>query len=193
MKQMHCVRFPHSRYQENTEPKTSCQKGSYSRHSLFIAVLRICNKYAMLQHFSLKVTFASTSFYSSIKIIHLFSSQCHVSMDHKLPYIIQGAEAKHAEHMTFSQHHRVPLLQGMGSPLHRPCLSTLLEEELQHINALHLCRSPARGSRGCSPSQQPFFNEELSPSSLPSPNSDRPTKLLMPCGSCVSPLNLSPR
>ncbi|XP_030591638.1 potassium voltage-gated channel subfamily H member 4a [Archocentrus centrarchus] len=125
-------------------------------------------------------------------------SQCRVSVDHKLPYIIPGADAKHAEHMKYSQHRILPLLQGMDSPVHRPCLSTLLGEELRHISALHLCRSPAQGSGGCSPSPQPFFNEELSPSPLPSLSSDpdldhQPAKLLMPCGSCVSPLNLSPR
>ncbi|XP_076738914.1 potassium voltage-gated channel subfamily H member 4a [Maylandia zebra] len=116
-------------------------------------------------------------------------------MDHKLSYIIQGADVKHTDHVKYSQHQRLPLLQ--SSPVHQPCLSTLLGEELRHICALQLCRSPAQGSRGCSPSPQPFFSEELSPSPLPSLTSDldlnhRPAKL-MPSGSCISPLNLSPR
>uniref|UniRef100_A0A673BKS1 Voltage-gated delayed rectifier potassium channel KCNH4 n=1 Tax=Sphaeramia orbicularis TaxID=375764 RepID=A0A673BKS1_9TELE len=89
---------------------------------------------------------------------------------------------------------RVPLLHGMGSPVHQPRLSTLLGEEL---HPLRLCRSPAQGSRGCSPSPQ-LFNDELCSSSLPSIISDtnpscRPAKLLMPSLPCVSPLNLSPR
>ncbi|XP_023279760.1 potassium voltage-gated channel subfamily H member 8-like, partial [Seriola lalandi dorsalis] len=126
------------------------------------------------------------------------SSQGHVSMDHKLPFIIEADDAEHGEDMKHSQQRRVPLLQRMGSPVHQPCLSTLLGEELRHINALRLCRSPVQGSRGHSPSPQAFTREELSLSPLPCLTSDpdlnhRPAKLLMPSLPCVSPLNLSPR
>lgn len=119
-------------------------------------------------------------------------------MDHKLPYIIKADDEDHTDNIKYVRQKRMPLLQGMGSPVHQPCLSTLLGEELRHINALHLCRSPAQGGRGRSPSPQPFINEELSPSPLPSLTSDlglshRPSKLLMPSLPCVSPLNLSPR
>uniref|UniRef100_A0A3B4UXB2 Voltage-gated delayed rectifier potassium channel KCNH4 n=1 Tax=Seriola dumerili TaxID=41447 RepID=A0A3B4UXB2_SERDU len=126
------------------------------------------------------------------------SSQGHVSMDHKLPFIIEADDAEHGEDMKHSQQRRVPLLQRMGSPVHQPCLSTLLGEELRHINALRLCRSPVQGNRGHSPSPQVFTGEELSLSPLPCLTSDpdlnhRPAKLLMPSLPCVSPLNLSPR
>ncbi|XP_022595404.1 potassium voltage-gated channel subfamily H member 4-like [Seriola dumerili] len=126
------------------------------------------------------------------------SPQGHVSMDHKLPFIIEADDAEHGEDMKHSQQRRVPLLQRMGSPVHQPCLSTLLGEELRHINALRLCRSPVQGNRGHSPSPQVFTGEELSLSPLPCLTSDpdlnhRPAKLLMPSLPCVSPLNLSPR
>ncbi|XP_044038231.1 potassium voltage-gated channel subfamily H member 4a isoform X2 [Siniperca chuatsi] len=125
-------------------------------------------------------------------------SQGHASVDHKLPYIVEADDAEHGDNTRHSQQRRVPLLHGKGSPVHQPCLSTLLGEELRHISALHLCRSPVQGCRGCSPSPQPFINKELSPSPLPSLTSNpglnhRPAELLMPSLPCVSPLNLSPR
>uniref|UniRef100_A0A3Q3N9R2 Voltage-gated delayed rectifier potassium channel KCNH4 n=1 Tax=Mastacembelus armatus TaxID=205130 RepID=A0A3Q3N9R2_9TELE len=106
----------------------------------------------------------------------------HVSMDHKLPLIIEGDDAD----MRHSQEKRVPLLQGM------------LGEELSPINPLRLCRSPVQGDRGRSPSPQPATNEELSPNPLSSLSSGlglshQPPKLLMPSMLCISPLNLSPR
>ncbi|XP_069565197.1 potassium voltage-gated channel subfamily H member 4a [Brachyistius frenatus] len=121
-----------------------------------------------------------------------------LSQGHKLPFIIEANDEVQSDNMTYSQQKRVPLLQATGSPVHQPCLSTLLGEELRHINALHLCRSPVQGGRGCSPSPQPFINEELSTSPLPSLSGDpglnhRPAKLLMHSLPCVSPLNLSPR
>lgn len=124
--------------------------------------------------------------------------QGHVSLDQKLPYIIEADDANDGEDMKHSEQKRVPLLQKMGSPVHQPCLSTLLGEELRHINALRLCRSPVQGSRGHSPSPQAFTRDELSLSPLPSLTTDpglshRPAKLLMPSLPCVSPLNLSPR
>ncbi|XP_075941609.1 potassium voltage-gated channel subfamily H member 4a [Anarhichas minor] len=121
------------------------------------------------------------------------------SMDHKLPYIVEADEdSERGEDMTLSQQRRVPLLEGLCSPVRQPCLSTLLGEELRHINALRICRSPVQGGRGHSPTPQPFANQELSRSALPSVISDpdlnhRPANLLMPSLSCVSPLDLSPR
>ncbi|XP_045890160.1 potassium voltage-gated channel subfamily H member 4a [Micropterus dolomieu] len=125
-------------------------------------------------------------------------SQGHASLDHKLPYVVEADDTEHGEDMRHSQKRRVPLFDGIASPVHQPCLSTLLGEELRHINALHLCRSPVQGGRGRSPSPQPFINEEFSPSLLPSLSSypglnHRPAELLMPSFPCVSPLNLSPR
>ncbi|KAM9843947.1 potassium voltage-gated channel subfamily H member 4a [Aulostomus maculatus] len=122
----------------------------------------------------------------------------HVSMDHKLPYIIEADDAEHEEDMTQSQQRRVPLLHATGSPVHQPCLSSLLREELRHINALRLCRSPAPGGRGTSPSRQPFTKDECFSPPMPSlcndPGSTHlPAKLLIPSLPCVSPLNLSPR
>lgn len=117
-------------------------------------------------------------------------------MDHKLPHIIEADDEEHGEDMRHSQQRSVPLLHGRGSPDRQPRLSTLLGEELRHINALHLCRSPVQDGRGCSPTPQPFANEEPSPSTTltrdPGLN-HRPAKLLMPSLPCVSPLNLSPR
>lgn len=119
-------------------------------------------------------------------------------MDHKLPYIVEADDAEREEDVRHTQQRRVPLLHGTDSPVRQPCLSTLLGEELRHINALRICRSPAQGGRGRSPSPQPFANQGLSPSPLSSLISDpdlnlRPANLLMPSLPCVSPLNLSPR
>ncbi|KAM4598219.1 potassium voltage-gated channel subfamily H member 4a [Polymixia lowei] len=121
-------------------------------------------------------------------------SQDRVGMDHKLPFIV---DAEHDEDMGHSHQRRLPLLQGAGSPVRQTCLSTLLGEELRHINALRLCRSPVQGCRGRSPSPQPLPSEEVSPSPLPAlsdqSSSYRPAKLLIPSLHCVSPLDLSPR
>ncbi|XP_022064734.1 potassium voltage-gated channel subfamily H member 4a [Acanthochromis polyacanthus] len=112
----------------------------------------------------------------------------------KLPFIIEASDEERDDDLKSSQQRRVPLLQAMNSPVHQPHLSTLLGEELRHISALHLCRSPVQGGRGRSPSPQTFIGEELSPSPLPSITTDhRPAKLLMPSLPCVSPLTLSPR
>ncbi|CAJ1076187.1 potassium voltage-gated channel subfamily H member 4a [Xyrichtys novacula] len=120
------------------------------------------------------------------------------SVDHKVPFIIEADDVELGEDMTHHQQRKLPLLQEVGSSVSQPCLSTLLGEELRHINALRLCRSPVQGGRGNSPSPQLFCTEELSPSPLPGLTSDsglnhRPAKLLMPSIPCVSPLNLSPR
>ncbi|KAM6965991.1 potassium voltage-gated channel subfamily H member 4a isoform 2-T2 [Tautogolabrus adspersus] len=122
-------------------------------------------------------------------------SQGRSSLDHKLPFIIEADGLYHGEDVKHTQQRKLPLLHETGSPVRQPCLSTMLGEELRHINAFRLCRSPVQGGRGRSPSPQPFFSEELSPSPLPGLTRDSglPAKLLMPSLPCVSPLNLSPR
>ncbi|KAK2833172.1 hypothetical protein Q5P01_017061 [Channa striata] len=125
-------------------------------------------------------------------------SQSHFSMDHKLPFISEADDNEHGEEMRHSHQRRVPLLQGMGSPVHQHRPSALLGDELSHINSIRLCRSPSKGSRDNGVSPQPFSNKEFSPSLLPNRNSEpdvnyQPAKLLMPSVPCVSPLNLSPR
>ncbi|XP_074552127.1 potassium voltage-gated channel subfamily H member 4a [Halichoeres trimaculatus] len=122
-------------------------------------------------------------------------SQTRGSVDHKVPFIIEADDLELGEDVRHAQQRKLPLFQEAGSPVHQPCLSSLLGEELRHINALRLCRSPVQGGRGLSPSPQPYFTEELSPSPLPgdSGSAHRPAKLLVPSLPCVSPLNLSPR
>ncbi|XP_059203535.1 potassium voltage-gated channel subfamily H member 4a [Centropristis striata] len=125
-------------------------------------------------------------------------SQGDASMDCKVPHIVEAEDTERGEDTRHSQQRRMPLLHGIGSPVRQPRLSTLLGEELYHINALRICRSPVQGCRGRSPSPQPYANQELSHSSLPSHMSDpslncRPANLLMPSLPCVTPLNLSPR
>nr|XP_046272540.1 potassium voltage-gated channel subfamily H member 4a [Scatophagus argus] len=147
--------------------------------------------------FKSKIDSDCTLIISNVSSIVSLSSQGHSSMDHKLPYIIEH-DVDHGEDTRHFQQRRSPLLHGIGSPIRQSRLSTLLGEELRHINALHLCRSPVQDGRGRSPSPQPFPKEELSSSPLPGLTSDpglshRPAKLLMPSLPCVSPLNLSPR
>ncbi|XP_041673458.1 potassium voltage-gated channel subfamily H member 4a [Cheilinus undulatus] len=134
-----------------------------------------------------------TKFQSSTRLL-----QARGSVDHKLPFIIESDDAEHGEDVRHFQQKKLPLLHETGSPVRQPYLSSLLGEELRHINALRLCRSPIQGGRGRSPSPQPFLSEELSPPSLSGLTGDsglnhRPAKLLMPSLPCVSPLNLSPR
>ncbi|KAM3863800.1 potassium voltage-gated channel subfamily H member 4a [Diretmus argenteus] len=120
------------------------------------------------------------------------------STDHKLPFIVETDYVEHGEDAGQSHQQRLPLLRGPGSPVQEPCLSTLLGEELRHINAIRLCRSPVQGCRGRSPSPQALAYDERSPSPLPTLTNNpdlsrRPTKLLIPSLHCVSPLDLSPR
>ncbi|XP_037834446.1 potassium voltage-gated channel subfamily H member 4a isoform X2 [Kryptolebias marmoratus] len=114
---------------------------------------------------------------------------------HKASHVTEANDT--ADTMSYSCQRRLPLLQGLSSPVHQSRLSTL-GEELQHTETLPPCRSPALGGRGRSPSPQPLKNDELSPSPLlgfrnDSNLSHRPSKLLLPSMACVSPLNLSPR
>uniref|UniRef100_A0A665SWZ7 Voltage-gated delayed rectifier potassium channel KCNH4 n=1 Tax=Echeneis naucrates TaxID=173247 RepID=A0A665SWZ7_ECHNA len=131
-----------------------------------------------------------------------YSSRFSSDIHHNLTYNLrEGSEADVREPLhtkTEISQKRLPLLQRMGSPVRQPCLSAMLGEELRHMNALRLCRSPVQGHRGHSPSPQAFTREERSTSPLPSLSSDlglshQPAKLLIPSLPCVSPLNLSPR
>ncbi|XP_056144359.1 potassium voltage-gated channel subfamily H member 4a [Lampris incognitus] len=121
----------------------------------------------------------------------------HTSIDNKLPFIVEADDVEHEE-MGDCHQKRLPLLHGTCSPVRQPCPGNLLGEELHHVNALRLCRSPIQGCRGHSPSPQPPTSEEVLPMDLPTRLSDpgsshRPAKLLIPPMHCVSPLDLSPR
>ncbi|KAM4717022.1 potassium voltage-gated channel subfamily H member 4a [Anableps anableps] len=121
----------------------------------------------------------------------------HFSLDHKLPYVIEANDEEHADDMNHLWQSRVPLLQRSGGSGQGSRLSTL-GRELQHIQTLHPCQSPAPQRQGCSISSQSFANDELTPSpSLSLKNesglSHRPSKLQLLSLPCVSPLNLSPR
>nr|XP_040046807.1 potassium voltage-gated channel subfamily H member 8-like [Gasterosteus aculeatus aculeatus] len=122
--------------------------------------------------------------------------QVRASMDPKPPYIVEADEhAQGGEDTRQSHPRRGPLSQGAGGPVNPPCLSTLLGEELHHINALRICRAPVQGGgAGRGPAPQPFTNQSPlhSLTGDPDPNR-RPANLLMPSQSCVSPLDLSPR
>ncbi|XP_067088846.1 potassium voltage-gated channel subfamily H member 4a [Osmerus mordax] len=128
-------------------------------------------------------------------------SQDRAGNDPKLPFILKAEDVdlgEDTDHTGASHQGRLPLLHGINSSVQPPSLNTLLGEELRHINALRLCRSPVQDFRGRSPSPQPLSNEELSPSPFPSRVTDpsschRPAKLLIPSLHCVSPLDLSPR
>ncbi|KAM6957769.1 potassium voltage-gated channel subfamily H member 4a [Aplochiton taeniatus] len=125
-------------------------------------------------------------------------SQEQVGMDHKQPFIVEGDHVESGEDRAYSHQGKLPLLHGMGSPVHHSGLGSLLGEELRHINVIRLCQSPPGGFRGHSPSSQPVTGEEVSPSPMPTGVPDlgfghRPAKLLIPSLHCVSPLDLSPR
>ncbi|XP_027897200.1 potassium voltage-gated channel subfamily H member 4a isoform X1 [Xiphophorus couchianus] len=118
----------------------------------------------------------------------------HVSLDHKLPNVNEAFDEEHTDDMNHLWRSRV---QGSGGTLQFSRLNTL-GQELQHIQTLHLCRSPVFQRQGCSISPQSFANEDLTLSpnvSLKNESglSHRPSKLLFPSFPCVSPLNLSPR
>ncbi|KAG5280129.1 hypothetical protein AALO_G00085280 [Alosa alosa] len=122
-----------------------------------------------------------------------------LSRDSKLPFIIKSEEEDDLiKDTSFSSSPgRPPLHSSLGSPCRQSSLTTMLGEELRHINMLRLCRSPTQGFRGRSPSPQPA-KEELSPNHGPthttnSSSCHRPAKLLIPSLTCVSPLDLSPR
>ncbi|XP_015241424.1 PREDICTED: potassium voltage-gated channel subfamily H member 4-like [Cyprinodon variegatus] len=116
----------------------------------------------------------------------------HLSLDNKLPYVIETDDEEQADDIKHSWRSRAPLLQGSGSPVQSSRLSTL-GQELQHI---HPFRSPAPQRQGCIVSPQSF--NEFSPSHSLSLKKESvlshwPSKLMLPSLSCASPLNLSPR
>ncbi|KAM9780371.1 potassium voltage-gated channel subfamily H member 4a [Neosynchiropus ocellatus] len=105
----------------------------------------------------------------------------HMTVDHKVPFIVEEDEAEYADD---NPQRGVPLLRASlsGSPVHQPCLGSLLCEDARHVSALRLCRSPVQGGGA---------TEDLSPSNLDF--AQRLPNLLMPSMPCVSPLSLSPR
>ncbi|NWT04391.1 KCNH4 protein, partial [Mionectes macconnelli] len=81
------------------------------------------------------------------------------------------------------------LPQLSSSPARRGSLSSLLGDELCQVSALRRnCRSPARGSRGRSPSPQCRRDARL-----PERDGRRPAKLLIPSLHANGPPDLSPR
>ncbi|XP_027751799.1 potassium voltage-gated channel subfamily H member 4 [Empidonax traillii] len=84
---------------------------------------------------------------------------------------------------------RKMLLPQLSSPARRGSLSSLLGDELCQVSALRRnCRSPARGSRGRSPSPQCRRDARL-----PERDGRRPAKLLIPSLHANGPPDLSPR
>ncbi|XP_071241301.1 voltage-gated delayed rectifier potassium channel KCNH4-like isoform X1 [Salvelinus alpinus] len=130
-------------------------------------------------------------------------SQERADKDHKLPLIAKAEDVESGEDMSHcptgaSHQGRLLLMHGLSSPVCHPGFSSLLGKELRHVNTLRLCRSPAQGCRGRSPSPQLLSNEEVTLAPVPTmvtdhSSSHRPAKLLIPSLHCVSPLDLSPR
>ncbi|KAM5135428.1 voltage-gated delayed rectifier potassium channel KCNH4 [Mantella aurantiaca] len=84
------------------------------------------------------------------------------------------------------------LLPNLNSPVRRGSLSSLLGDDLKQFSALRRnCRSPARNSRGRSPSPQCRKAESIS--DLENVSSHKPAKLLIPSLNTFGPPDLSPR
>ncbi|XP_029428104.1 potassium voltage-gated channel subfamily H member 4 [Rhinatrema bivittatum] len=84
------------------------------------------------------------------------------------------------------------LLPNLNSPVRRGSLSSLLGDDLRQFSALRLpCRSPARCSRGRSPSPQ--CKKEGKNPNADSGNSQKPSKLCIPLLNTFGPPDLSPR
>ncbi|KAM9296168.1 voltage-gated delayed rectifier potassium channel KCNH4 [Gastrophryne carolinensis] len=84
------------------------------------------------------------------------------------------------------------MLPNLNSPVRRGSLSSLLGDDLRQFSAFRLnCRSPARNSRGRSPSPQCRKAEKASDSE--SVGSRKPAKLLIPSLNTYGPPDLSPR
>ncbi|XP_077315705.1 voltage-gated delayed rectifier potassium channel KCNH4 [Lithobates pipiens] len=84
------------------------------------------------------------------------------------------------------------LLPNLNSPVRRGSLSSLLGDDLRQFSAFRLnCRSPARNSRGRSPSPQCRREERVSEPENGS--SRKPAKLLIPSLNTYGPPDLSPR
>ncbi|KAJ6658211.1 hypothetical protein lerEdw1_001478 [Lerista edwardsae] len=88
--------------------------------------------------------------------------------------------------------HRKLLLSNLNSPVRRGSLSSLLGDDLLQFSALRrTCRSPARCSRGSSPSPRCRREERLSDSE--GSHSQKPGRLLIPSLMNYGPPDLSPR
>ncbi|KAM8946184.1 voltage-gated delayed rectifier potassium channel KCNH4 [Pelodytes ibericus] len=84
------------------------------------------------------------------------------------------------------------MLPNLNSPVRRGSLSSLLGDDLRQFSALRLnCRSPARNSRGRSPS--PHCHKEEREPDAENTGSLKPAKLLIPALSTYGPPDLSPR
>lgn len=84
------------------------------------------------------------------------------------------------------------LLPNLNSPVRRGSLSSLLGDDLLQFSALRrTCRSPARCSRGSSPSPRYHREERLSDSEIN--HSRKPGRLLIPSLMNYGPPDLSPR
>uniref|UniRef100_A0A8C8B9H3 Voltage-gated delayed rectifier potassium channel KCNH4 n=1 Tax=Otus sunia TaxID=257818 RepID=A0A8C8B9H3_9STRI len=111
-----------------------------------------------------------------------------------LPSILEDEEEPNEDfqHSPATIARRKLLLPQLSSPARRGSLSSLLGDELCQVSALrHNCRSPARCSRGRSPSPQRRRDARL-------PEREggvgrRPAKLLIPSLQACAPPDLSPR
>lgn len=111
-----------------------------------------------------------------------------------LPSIVEDEEEPDEvfQHSPSAITHRKLLLPQLSSPARRGSLSSLLGDELCQISALRRnCRSPARCSRGRSPSPQCRRDARL-------PEQEggvgrRPPQLLIPSLHAYGPPDLSPR
>ncbi|MEE6514360.1 hypothetical protein FKM82_022399 [Ascaphus truei] len=85
------------------------------------------------------------------------------------------------------------MLPNLNSPVRRGSLSSLLGDDLRQFSAFRrTCRSPARGSRGRSPSPHSQKSERGSDADSVA-ESHKPAKLLMPAVGTYGPPDLSPR
>ncbi|NXJ79679.1 KCNH4 protein, partial [Trogon melanurus] len=111
-----------------------------------------------------------------------------------LPSILEDEEDSDEvfQHSPTTITRRKLLLPQLSSPARRDSLSSLLGDELCQISALRRnCRSPARCSRGRSPSPQ--CRRDAQPPEREGGTGRRPAKLLIPSLHAYGPPDLSPR
>ncbi|NWU24492.1 KCNH4 protein, partial [Dyaphorophyia castanea] len=111
-----------------------------------------------------------------------------------LPSIVEDEEEPDEvfQQSSASTSRRKLLLPALSSSVRRGSLSSLLGDELCQVSALrHNCRSPARGSRGRSPSPQCRRDSRLL--ERDGGAGRRPAKLLIPSLHTYGPPDLSPR
>ncbi|CAM9792967.1 unnamed protein product [Bubo scandiacus] len=111
-----------------------------------------------------------------------------------LPSILEDEEEpdEDFQHSPATIARRTLLLPQLGSPARRGSLSSLLGDELCQVSALRRdCRSPARCSRGRSPSPQCRRDARLP--EREGGTGRRPAKLLIPSLQACGPPDLSPR